>query len=72
LSWTANTEPDIVSYNIYKKKDGPDFTLYDSIPGAQNYYVDENETILTGPPQANETVAYYRVAAVDNQQKEAD
>lgn len=63
LQWSANNEPDISTYKIYKKKDSPNYSYYASTSSL--YYVDESETMLTGPYQANETQAYYKITAVD-------
>lgn len=49
-------------YKIYKKKGTPNFALYDSTTSTT--YLDINEEILTGPPQANEGHIYYKVTSV--------
>src|SRR5690606_232574 len=49
-------------YKIYKKKGTPNFVLYDSTTSTT--YVDVNEEILTGPPQANEGHVYYKITSV--------
>lgn len=49
-------------YRIYKKKETPNFVLYDSTTSTT--YLDVNEEILTGPPQANEGHIYYKVTSV--------
>lgn len=49
-------------YKIYKKKGTPNFVLYDSTTSTT--YLDVNEEILTGPPQANEGHIYYKVTSV--------
>lgn len=70
LTWYLNdNEPDRTAYEIYKKKNSPNFTLYATVSGNQNYYEDTNEIMLTGPPQANESMVYYRLKAVDSQGK---
>ncbi len=49
-------------YKIYKKKGTPNFVLYDSTTSTT--YVDVNEEILSGPPQANEGHIYYKITSV--------
>jgi len=49
-------------YKIYKKKGTPNFVLYDSTTSTT--YVDVNEEILTGFPQANEGHIYYKITSV--------
>lgn len=72
LTWTANSETDMSQYRIYKKDANGNYVLYATVPHPQNYYEDLAETIVTGPPTANEIKAYYRVKAVDTQPKESD
>lgn len=64
LVWGPYPDQDIsvYYYKIYKKKNSPNFTLYDSTTAAN--YVDTQETLLYGPPVANETVAKYKITAV--------
>lgn len=64
LVWGPYPDQDIsVSYyKIYKKKNSHNFTLYDSTTSTD--YVDIHETLLYGPPVANETGAEYKVTAV--------
>jgi hypothetical protein len=57
-----NTDFIVSYYKIYKKKNSQNFEFYDTSNSPE--YVDTDETLLTGPPQANETVAKYRVTAV--------
>ncbi|MCZ7611000.1 MAG: T9SS type A sorting domain-containing protein [Ignavibacterium sp.] len=49
-------------YKIFKKKGTPDFVLYDSTTSTT--YLDVNEEILTGLPQANEGHIYYKITSV--------
>ncbi len=49
-------------YKIYKKKETPNFVLYDSTTSTN--YIDVNEEILSGPLQANEVNVYYRITSV--------
>ncbi|MCZ7608796.1 MAG: T9SS type A sorting domain-containing protein [Ignavibacterium sp.] len=49
-------------YKIFKKKGTPDFVLYDSTTSTT--YLDANEEILTGLPQANEGHIYYKITSV--------
>lgn len=66
LVWQKNPELDIDYYRIYKKKGTPDFEPYATVSASLlSEYVDNEETLLTGPPQANETVAKYVVSAND-------
>ncbi|OQY73926.1 MAG: hypothetical protein B6D44_05925 [Ignavibacteriales bacterium UTCHB2] len=57
-------KPDFTNsyYKIYKKKGTPDFVLYDST--TSNTYLDVNQYILTGLPNANEGSAYYKITSV--------
>lgn len=65
LTWTANREPDISYYEIWKKggNEGGDWHL--KATTSNTYYTDNSETVVTGPPQANEGYAYYKIKAVD-------
>jgi|GEM_PF-4151111 len=55
----------IAHYNVYKKIGSGAFTFYAQVPANTPQYTDMNETILYGPPQANETEVFYRVAAAE-------
>src|SRR5690606_29901601 len=64
LVWQKNPEQDVDYYRVYKKKGTPDFVLYATVSASlPTEYVDNEETLLTGPPQANETIAKYVVSA---------
>ena len=65
LTWTANKEPDISYYEIWKKggNEGGDWHLKATTSNA--YYTDNSETVVTGSAQANEGTAYYKIKAVD-------
>lgn len=66
LVWQKNPEQDVDYYRVYKKKGTPDFVLYATVSASlPTEYVDNEETLLTGPPQANETIAKYVVSAKD-------
>src|SRR5690606_37067522 len=51
-------------YKIYKKKGTQNYVLYDTTTDTE--YTDTQETIVFGPPVANETVAKYKVTAFGN------
>src|SRR5262249_40147505 len=60
LTWTANSEPDLIGYNVYRAGAavGP-YTLINPIPADRSaYYVDEGLAPLTR--------FYYQVSAVDS------
>lgn len=65
LTWTSNREPDISYYEIWEKggNEGGDWHL--KATTSNTYYTDNSETVVTGPPQANEGYAYYKIKAVD-------
>jgi len=62
ITWDFN-EADILHYEVWKKKDSPNFVLHTTT--SNNYYVDTEEEVATGPHQANELDIYYKVKAVD-------
>lgn len=72
LTWSANSETDMSQYRIYKSYTNSNFALLATVSHPQNYYEDLTETIVSGPPVANESRVYYRVKAVDTQPKESD
>src|SRR5690606_8074354 len=57
FTWTGNREPDISYYEIWKKggNEGGDWHL--KATTSNTYYTDNSETVVTGPPQANEGYA---------------
>ncbi len=65
LSWTKNNEPDMNNYQIWKKggDEGGDWHL--KATTTNTTYEDPDEIVLTGPKQANESLAYYKLKAVD-------
>jgi len=56
-------------YRVYKKKGSSNFVVAQTTTGLN--WIDENEIIMTGPPQANEGVCYYKVTAVGWFQEES-
>lgn len=66
LTWNKNPDADIDYYRIYKKKGTPNFVLHATVSASLPLeYVDNEDTILTGPPVANEITAKYVVTAKD-------
>lgn len=65
LTWSGNSEEDFSYYEIWKKggNEGGDWHL--KATTSNTYYIDNSETVVTGPPQANEGKAYYKIKAVD-------
>jgi hypothetical protein len=65
LTWSANTEPDMKEYKVWKKggDEGGDWHL--KYTTTNTFYEDPDETVVTGPKQTNEGTAYYYVKAVD-------
>lgn len=57
-----NTDFIVSYYKIYKKKGSQNFALYTTTTNAE--YFDLQETLIVGPPVANETTAKYKVTAV--------
>lgn len=65
LTWSGNSEEDFSYYEIWKKggNEGGDWQL--KATTSNTYYTDNSETVVTGPAQANEGKAYYKIKAVD-------
>ncbi len=62
VSWSANIESDIASYEIYRSVGGPNASyLLATVPSSQTNYIDYGATIGTG------SMVYYRVKAKDTQ-----
>ena len=57
------TEADLKEYKVYKKKDSPNYSYLTTTTSTT--YTDNSEEAVTGPYVANETVAYYKIVAVD-------
>ena len=57
ISWNANPEPDLTSYNLYRSMDAISYVLASQIPAGTEYYVD------TGI--ANGLTYFYRISALD-------
>ncbi len=68
LSWAANIEPDLEYYKVYKRKNSPNFSLYDT--SHTNDYTDLNEVFAN--PWMPAISIYYKVTAVDDQGKESN
>ncbi|MFC1620260.1 immunoglobulin domain-containing protein [Candidatus Neomarinimicrobiota bacterium] len=66
LTWSANSEPDLAQYRIYRDMASPASTLIDSVMGAPPgiSYIDTNVSY----PQ----VTYYRLTAMDGAGNESD
>jgi hypothetical protein len=56
-------------YKIYKKTGTGSFNFCETNSGVN--WVDDDETVILGPPQANETICYYKVTAVGWQSEES-
>lgn len=56
-------------YKIYKKTGTGNFNFCETNSGVN--WVDDDETVILGPPQANETICYYKVTAVGWQSEES-
>ncbi len=73
LVWQKNPEIDVDYYRIYKKKNSSNFVLHATVSASlPTEYVDNEETLLTGPPVANEVIAKYVVTARDLSSLESD
>ena len=66
LDWTANTEPDLDYYNIYKKVGFDSYALYTTT--SNNYYIDYAETKFTG---GLKRFVYYKITAEDEDDNES-
>ncbi len=71
LTWIGNIEPDLATYKVYKKIGSDEFVLVSTRAWDVNSFYDTNTTIVTGYPVANETIAQYKITAIDNQSKES-
>ncbi|NLI78150.1 MAG: hypothetical protein GX442_17165 [Candidatus Riflebacteria bacterium] len=70
LTWSANTEADLVGYNIYRSSSsGGPFTLVSTIGkmAAPSYLDNDNQNYLV-----NDQYYYYKISAFDTQGKESD
>ena len=65
ITWSANSEPDLDYYEIWKKggNEGGDWHLKTTTTNTN--YTDNDELVVTGPPEANEGTVYYKIKAVD-------
>ena len=66
LTWDSNNESDLSHYEIWKKggEEGGDWHLKSTT--SNTYFIDYDETVVTGPAVAFEGKAYYKITAVDN------
>ena len=70
LSWTSNTEPDLVGYRVYRSNNsGGPFTLIATVgtQPAPSYFDNDQQNGLV-----NDQYYYYKVSAFDTQGKESD
>ncbi len=72
IYWDENSEPDLKEYIIYKKKGGSSFAPHATIDKAFKFYIDYNESIIVGLPQAFETTVKYKITAVDTDLNESN
>jgi len=65
ITWSANSEPDLDYYEIWKKggNEGGDWHIKTTTTNTN--YTDNDELVVTGPPGANEGTVYYKIKAVD-------
>jgi len=65
LNWSANSEPDLKLYKLYRRTSGQDYDEYwtKKIPYTDTHYIDTNVVI--------DTVYYYAVSAVDSNLNES-
>ncbi len=72
LQWTRNNEADIASYKIYKYLYADQgWFLLATVSSTTTEYEDISETVVSGPPQANEHYVYYKITAVDYKPNES-
>ena len=65
LIWGAHPAiPNVLSYNIYRRKGTPTYYLIANVPDTVREYVDPNVTIITGEHQGNEIAAGYYLTAL--------
>ena len=69
VTWDHNQEADLKIYKVYKKTDETDWAFLDTT--SNNYYWDENETIICSMGSVSMTV-HYRATAVDQFDNESD
>ena len=70
INWTANTEPDLVGYRVYRSNNsGGPFTLISTVgtQPAPSYLDDDQQNGLV-----NDQYYFYKVSAFDTQGKESD
>jgi fibronectin type 3 domain-containing protein len=70
INWSANTEPDLVGYRIYRSNNsGGPFTLVATVgtQPAPSYFDNDQQNGLV-----NDQYYYYKIAAFDSQGKESD
>lgn len=70
LTWNANQEPDMLRYDVWKKKYINSNWQWNFLASTTNNYYEDLNEIYCGPPPAqceNQANIYYRIRAVDNQ-----
>jgi len=69
IEWDENTEADLKNYKIYKKIDSGSWNYLATT--SNNYYLDEDETIIASMGSTSKT-AYYKATAIDQFNNESD
>ena len=67
LSWRANTELDFSYYEIWKKGGNEGGNWHLKTTTTNTFYTDTYETVVSGPPGANQGLAYYYIKAADDE-----
>ena len=65
LNWSANQEPDMNNYQVWKKGGDEGGGWHLKYTTSNTSYEDPDEIVVAGPKQANEGKAYYYIKAVD-------
>lgn len=65
ITWDASICADFKEYKVYKRNHPTSGSWTLIATTTNNYYEDQTETIVTGPPIANEKNVYYAVREVD-------
>ncbi|MBV6505562.1 MAG: hypothetical protein ILNGONEN_01125 [Syntrophorhabdaceae bacterium] len=64
LTWSHNSEPDLLLYRVYRNIESPANILLDTVSAGTNTYVDSTDI-------DNNRVYFYRITAVDNDLNES-